>query len=60
MKTKQEWFAVISAFYFNCWMTLIVIYHLSGWARISGAVITLWALTMILGSMRVNSRYPLH
>ncbi|MES1222281.1 MAG: hypothetical protein ABUT20_42690 [Bacteroidota bacterium] len=60
MKTKQEWLTVTSGLYFNCWMILIVIYQLSGWARISGAIITLWSLTLILDSIRINARHSLH
>ncbi|MGC4036621.1 MAG: hypothetical protein QM764_11715 [Chitinophagaceae bacterium] len=39
-----------STVYFNCWMTLIVIYQLTGVARIAGAFVTLWILVKILSS----------
>lgn len=55
MKPKQEMLILTSAFYFTGWMTLIVIYQLSGWARISGAAITLGILTILLTSMRAET-----
>lgn len=59
MHSKTAWFIFISAFYYNCWLTLIVVYHLSGWAKITGAAVALWILTNILSSLRINSRYSL-
>ncbi|MEJ0103566.1 MAG: hypothetical protein WDO19_13885 [Bacteroidota bacterium] len=60
MNIKPGWFILTSAFYFNCWMVLIVIYQLSGWGRIAGAFVTLWTFTVILTSLRLNSRYSLY
>gem|GEM_PF-3068343 len=59
MNTNTARFLFTTAFYFNCWLTLIVVYHLSGWAKITGAAVTLWTLTIILSSLRMNSRYSL-
>jgi hypothetical protein len=60
MNLKTGWLILTSAFYFNCWMMLIVIYQLSGWARIMGAFVTLWVFISLLASLQLNSRSSLH
>ncbi|MCW3116540.1 MAG: hypothetical protein JWM28_622 [Chitinophagaceae bacterium] len=52
MKSKSEWLVLTTASYFTCWFILLVVYHLSGLAQISGGIISLWAFSTILSSLR--------
>jgi hypothetical protein len=60
MNVKTGWLILTSAFYFNSWMMLIVIYQLSGRARILGAFVTLWVFLSLLASLQLHSKYTLH
>ncbi|MES1214564.1 MAG: hypothetical protein ABUT20_03520 [Bacteroidota bacterium] len=54
MNSNPNWLLLTSVSYFTCWFILIVVYHLSGWAQVSGAVISLWAFANILSAISIS------
>jgi hypothetical protein len=60
MNTKSDWLVLTSASYFTCWFVLVVVYHLSGWAQVSGGAMSLWAISNILSSWQINLNQSLN